>query len=245
MMVITSVSSSSANVAIPLNIVIPPTFSDKSLPPVPIAFVTPSPNLSIIVDTSWIPVPDAPTIPIFPSFMSFVKAMGTLLITPVPLSGPIHNKPFSLAFSFIFNSSSTSTLSLNINTFKSSSKALLATLAAYTPGTDTTAKYVSGNSFNAASQYFIVFSIFSPLVPLDCSDRNLSTSSNTVSITSSFSASTTIAISLAVASSSSGVLKPLLSKISLFAGVAIIIETLLTPSNSEISLVNNINTTES
>ena len=33
-----------------------------------------------MVVTSWIPVPDAPTIPIFPGFTTLVKAMGMLEI---------------------------------------------------------------------------------------------------------------------------------------------------------------------
>ena len=71
-----TVSSSSIASIISI-IVIPPTSAFRSRPPIPIAFVTPSPSLSIIVVSSWIPVPEAPMIPIEPFATLFVNAIGT------------------------------------------------------------------------------------------------------------------------------------------------------------------------
>ena len=86
---------SAFNAFILSNIVIAPTSVDKSRPPVPIAFVTPLPSRSMIVVTSWIPVPEAPITPMSPSFTVLVNASGRLWIIPVPQSGPITNNPFS------------------------------------------------------------------------------------------------------------------------------------------------------
>ena len=68
-------------------IVIPPILAFRSRPPIPIAFVTPSPNLSMIVVSSWIPVPDAPMMPIEPFVTLFVnasKAVSLVRGTEVP-----------------------------------------------------------------------------------------------------------------------------------------------------------------
>ena len=112
------------------SIVIAPTSVDRSRPPVPIAFVTPLPMRSMIVVTSWIPVPDAPTTPMSPSATVLVNANGTLWIIPVPQSGPITKRPFSCANSFRRTSSSLGTLSENMNTCKSLRSAFSASIAA-------------------------------------------------------------------------------------------------------------------
>ena len=55
------VESSAVKSSKAVSVVKPPTLSDKSRPPVPIAWLIPSPRQSIRVDTCWIPVPEAPT----------------------------------------------------------------------------------------------------------------------------------------------------------------------------------------
>ena len=149
---------------------------------------------------------------------------------PVPQSGPIRASPFACAFCFNFNSSSTVTLSLNINTFNPSSSALSASNAAYAPGIEITARFASGIFLRAVSQDFTLSAPFLSAFAVDCFLKNSSVSLKIVSNTDSSTISATITISFAEASINSAVSKPLCLKISLFAGVAIMIEALFTPS---------------
>ena len=75
--------------------------------------------------------------------------------------------------------------------------------------------------------------------------KNSSVSLKTVSNTDSSTISATITMSFAEASINSAVSRPLCLKMSLLAGVAIIIEALFTPSIVEMWFVKSINTTES
>ena len=224
--------------------VMPPTAVDKSLPPVPMALFTPSPRRSMMVVSSWIPVPDAPMIPMEPGATLFVNAIGTLWIIPVPQSGPITESPFSCAFFFNATSSSSVTLSLNMKTFMPSSSARSASSAAYMPGMEMTARLASGSFSSALSQDFTLSSCL-PALTVDCFLKNSSAVSIIWSRRLSSSTSATTTMSLAVASISSCVSSPLCLKISLFAGVAIMIDAFFTPSSAEIWLVKSIRTTES
>ena len=66
MMISTFTVSSFSMASIISIMVIPPTSVDRSLPPVPMAFLTPSPRRSMMVVSSWMPVPDAPMMPMGP-----------------------------------------------------------------------------------------------------------------------------------------------------------------------------------
>ena len=234
-MIISTFTLSSLSIASIISIiVIPPTSVDRSRPPVPIAFFTPSPKRSMIVVSSWIPVPDAPMIPMAPGVTLFVNAIGTPWMIPVPQSGPITASPFSCAFCFNLISSSSVTLSLNINTFIPSSRARSASSAAYAPGIEITARLASGSFPRALSQDFTDSAPFLSPSEVDCFLKNSSTSSMITSRMASSSTSATTTISLADALSSSSVLNPLCLYMSLLAGVAIIIETFFTPSIVEI-----------
>src|SRR5436190_1002928 len=61
---ITAVAGSASSWRSAASIVIPPTRSSRSRPPVPKAFDTPDPSRWMSDVTSWMPVPDAPTTPI-------------------------------------------------------------------------------------------------------------------------------------------------------------------------------------
>ena len=234
MMINTFTESSSSMASIISIMVMPPIAAFKSRPPIPMAFVTPSPRRSIIVVSSWIPVPDAPMIPMEPGATLFVKAMGTLWMIPVPQSGPITQSPLLCAFSFSAFSSSMVTLSLNMNTFNPSSSARSASSAAYAPGMEITARFASGIFFSALSHDLTLSAAFFPSDSVDCFLKKASVSAMIVSSSASSSISATTTISFAVAAISSSVSRPLCLKMSLFAGVAIIMETFLTPSMVEI-----------
>ena len=132
-----------------------------------------------------------------------------------------------------------------MNTFKPSSSARSASRAAYAPGIEITARFASGAFLSALSHDFTLSAPFLPSAAVDCFFKNSSTFSRTTSRTASSCTSATTTISLAVAAISSSVSSPLVLKISLFAGVAIITWILFTPSNEEISFVKSISTTES
>ena len=57
-------SASSASIAI--SVVIAPTSALRSRPPVPIAWLMPPPARAIRQETSWMPVPEAPMMPMSP-----------------------------------------------------------------------------------------------------------------------------------------------------------------------------------
>ena len=234
-MIISTFTLSSLSMASIISIiVIPPTSVDRSRPPVPMAFLTPSPRRSMMVVNSWIPVPDAPMIPMEPGVTLLVNAIGTPWIIPVPQSGPMTASPFSCAFCLILISSSKVTLSLNMNTFMPSSSARSASNAAYAPGIEMTARFASGSFLSALSQDFTDSAPFFSDSDVDCFLKNSSTSCMITSRMPSSSTSATTTMSLADAPSSSSVLNPLCLYISLLAGVAIMIETFFTPSIVEI-----------
>ena len=94
---------------------------------------------------------------------------------------------------------------------------------------ETKARFASGNASSASSQ-LSTLTFWSVFFLLDKSFKNESTFSKTWSKTDSSCASTTIAISLAPAASSSSVNKPAPLKMSLLASVAIMTCACVTPS---------------
>ena len=197
-------------------IMIPPISAFKSLPPVPSSWETPSPNWSIMVETSCAPVPEAHTRPIFPGLITFANARGTWLITAVPQSGPIIRSSFETAYSFSAFSSSMVTLSLNSITLMSRSRQSFATSAAKRPGTEITAMFRFFSTFMAPSRVggkysVLLFSAF------------LFSSSSTFSTTflKQFSSSQSAATkkSFAVTSSKPSASKPRFPAISRFRSV--------------------------
>ena len=176
----------------------------------------------MIVVTSWIPVPDAPTTPIFPGETTLVKAIGILEMIPVPQSGPIINSPFSCANFFKRTSSSIATLSVKEKTCRPFFKAFSISAAPYSPGILNNATLASGKAVSASCQEAAAgFSLSSPLA--ERSARKVSIAGKTSSMICSSSLSTTIIMSFGESASASGVSKPVLFKISLFASVPIMI----------------------
>ena len=114
-----SVCGSFSSIPIASSIIRPPIFSLRSRPPVPISCETPPPNSWIRTLSSWLPVPDAPTIPMLPRRTALPKQSAAPLIIAVPQSGPIISSPFSWASCLSASSSSTVTLSENSITLRS------------------------------------------------------------------------------------------------------------------------------
>ncbi len=67
----------------------------KSLVPTPRAALIPRPPLSKRTVSSWIPVPDEPTIPIVPSRITLANPIPCPCIIVVPASGPNTRRFFS------------------------------------------------------------------------------------------------------------------------------------------------------
>ena len=153
--------------------VIPPTSSDRSPPPVPMAWEIPRPALCMRVVTSCRPVPEAETRPIVPSRMTLPKPSTLWLIIEVPQSGPIRSNPFSFALLFSSSSSSRETLLLKRKTLRPLARACIASLFANWPGTEMTARLASGKTCNASSRD--AGALFSP-AGLSPGESRLSTS---------------------------------------------------------------------
>jgi len=184
----------------------------------------------MIVVTSWIPVPDAPTTPIFPGATTFVKAMGILDKIPVPQSGPIISNPFSCANFFRRTSSSIAILSVNEKTCRLFFNARAISAAPYSPGILNKATLASGNCFNAS--FHVVTDLFGCAVSFaDRSAKKSSIIGSTFSMIDSSSLSTTIIKSFADAVCAFSVKSDVLFKISLLASVPIMIWLMLTSSS--------------
>ena len=188
--------------------VMAPTSSLRSRPPVPMACTQPPPKRSMMQVTSWMPVPDAPTMPMLPGLTTFVKATGMLETMPVPQSGPMSRSPFSRAFLLRRASSSRGTLSVNENTCRPISSARSSSGAAYSPGMENSAMFASGRSATASSQDDASHTAPAVCLFTDKSSRNAFTSSSTTSTTDASAASTTITMSLGAAACASGVSRP-------------------------------------
>ena len=172
------------------------------------ACTQPPPIRSMAQVTSWMPVPEAPTMPMLPGLITLVKATGTELITPVPQSGPIKSRPFSCAFCFRRTSSFRATLSVKENTLRPRSRARSSSGAAYSPGMEKSAKLASGSAATASSHEVAVVLPPSAAFLTERSSRKASVSESTSSTIFSSSASTTITMSLGLAAAASGVKRP-------------------------------------
>ncbi len=117
------VSSSPASSSRPRRIIRPPTSADRSRPPTPIACDTPTPAASSRQLTSWMPVPDAPTIPTGPRRTALAKPSATPSMIAVPQSAPMNSSPRSAARRFKAASSSSVTPSEKQNTCRPASSA--------------------------------------------------------------------------------------------------------------------------
>ena len=109
---ITSVAASAASAASARSAVDPPTASERSRPPTPIACETPSPSAAMRQLTSCRPVPDAATRPMRPRGTALAKPSGTPPSRAEPQSGPITKRPRVAASRLSATSVATGTLSL-------------------------------------------------------------------------------------------------------------------------------------
>ena len=108
-----------------------------------------------------------------------------------------------------------------------------------------TARFASGNSSSAVSQSDASgYSAEAVFVRLSCW-KNSSVFFRITSISASSRSSATMTISFADACISSGVCRPLCIKMSLFAGVPIIMDAFCTPSITCMQFVRSISATES
>ena len=148
----TEVSGSASRARMLSIIEMPPISEDRSRPPVPSNWDTPPPKSWMRTESSWLPVPEAPTMPMFPRRTAFAKARPTPLMIAVPQSGPITSRPFSWASVFSASSSSTDTLSEKIMTCLPAFSALRASRAAKAPLTEMITRFVSATWLNAPSR---------------------------------------------------------------------------------------------
>ncbi len=172
------------------------------------------------------------------------NAKGTPFIIPVPQSGPITIRSFLCAISFNSLSSSSDTLSLKINKLIFSSKSLLPSSYTYSPGIDINARFGSSNFLIAPVKDLTLLKL-EDLVVDAISEIKSSNSFSTNDTISLSLASTDMQMSLGLASAKSSTYIPVFLKISMLAGVPIMIETLSKfsiPLNLEL---NNIRLTES
>ena len=115
----------------------------------PIACETPAPSRSTSAVTCCSPVPDAATQPMAPRRTLFANASGTPSMIAVPQSGPITSSSRFAAARLSAISSASGTLSLKSMTLRPSPSAFQASAAAYSPGTDTSARFGPGDASTA------------------------------------------------------------------------------------------------
>src|SRR5690242_9910402 len=142
----TSVPGSASSARTASRAISPPTSADRSRPPTPMTWDTPMPQRSSSVMTSCAPVPAAATTPTGPAPTALAKPSPTPPSMAVPAPGPITSRPSPLARCLSATSSATGTLSLNSRTCRPAVSAEWAAIAAYGPGTDTTATLAAGSS---------------------------------------------------------------------------------------------------
>ena len=93
----TRVPSSAASSFRPARVISPPTAAVRSRPPTPMACETPTPAASSRQVTSWMPVPDAPTMPTGPRCTALANPSATPSMIAVPQSAPMKSSPSSVA----------------------------------------------------------------------------------------------------------------------------------------------------
>jgi hypothetical protein len=130
---------------------VPPTSADRSRPPTPMAWLTPSPHWSRRHMTSWAPVPAAATTPTRPARTALAKPSPAPPSMAVPAPGPMTSRPSEAPRCFRSTSSPSPTLSLNSRTCRPCDRALWASSAAKGPGTETMATLASWRVATASS----------------------------------------------------------------------------------------------
>jgi hypothetical protein len=145
----TSVSGSAAKIFKTCPIIRPPTSSERSRPPTPMACEIPSPAAVIRQDTSCRPVPEAAANPIRPRPTTFAKPRGVPLIIAVPQSGPIMSRPLERASRLSSISVDRGTLSLKSMTCNPARKAFRASNPACMPGTEMSTRLALSSTLRA------------------------------------------------------------------------------------------------
>ncbi len=174
---ITFVSGSAASASMPSSIISPPTSAERSRPPVPMACETPPPRRWMTLETSWMPVPAAPTMPIGPRRTALAKASGRPPRMAVPQSGPISSNPRPAASCLSATSSASDTLSEKSITCRPSASARRASRAACSPGTEMSTRFAAGWDATAAASDDGRAS--SPAPACDCAFSSRSSSAST------------------------------------------------------------------
>ena len=118
----------------------PPTLAERSRPPTPRQWLTPTPLLSSMHISCWAPVPLAATMPTGPGRTALANPSPTPPTTAVPQSGPITSRPRRAASSLSRTSASTGTLSLKTSTDRPAPRASIVSVKACGPGTETRAR---------------------------------------------------------------------------------------------------------
>ena len=137
------VAGSAARAASACRVERPRTAADRSRPPTPRQWLTPTPAASSRHMTCWAPVPEAATIPTEPARAALAKPSATPPTTAVPQSGPISSTSAAAAASLRAISSSTGTLSEKSITDSPAWTASRASTTALRPGTEMTARLAS------------------------------------------------------------------------------------------------------
>ena len=137
---ISSVAGSSSSRASAARVDRPRTAADRSRPPTPRQWLTPTSRVSSMHMTCWAPVPLAATSPTGPGRTALAKPSPTPPTTAVPQSGPITSRPRAAASSLSRTSASTGTLSLKTSTDRPAPSASIASVKACGPGTETRAR---------------------------------------------------------------------------------------------------------
>ena len=146
------VASSAASAARACFVERPETAAERSRPPTPRQWLTPTPAASSRHITCWAPVPDAATMPTWPWRTALAKPRATPPTTAVPQSGPMTRTSAAAAASLSRTSSSTGTLSEKSITETPRWIASSASTVACCPGTETRARLASGGSDRAAER---------------------------------------------------------------------------------------------
>ena len=139
------VAGSASSRSIAISVVMPPTSALRSRPPVPMAWLMPRPARAIRHETSWMPVPDAPMMPMSPRGTTLAKASGTPPMMAVPQSGPITSRPSCARLALQLD-----LLARGARCRRRSSRrgrariAFRASAAAKSPGTEISARLASG-----------------------------------------------------------------------------------------------------
>ena len=136
---ITSVSGSSSRRRIASRVIRPPTSGPRSRPPTPIACEVPTPWCARRQVSCWMPVPEAPTMPMRPRGTTLENPIPTPSMIEVPQSGPMKSSPRRRASSLSSTSSASDTLSEKQKTLSPAVSASQQAQAACSPGTETRA----------------------------------------------------------------------------------------------------------